>query len=110
MSAGDWHPSVTDSGYNPLLPIGTYIPWQPPQGCDIYVGDPPYQPYQPWTPWVYPETPSKRIPDNCQIITTTDTRALWRGQSDERIAALEAEVKRLGRKCKRLNRKLAQRR
>lgn len=75
----------------------------------LYVGDSPW-PYQPWTPWVYPEAPSQRIPDNCQIVTTSDTRSLWLGQNDARIAALEAEVKRLGQKCKRLKRKLAQRR
>lgn len=107
MSAGDYHPPLTDSGYNPLLLIGTAIPWQPPKGWEI--GDLP-SPYQPWTPWVYPEAPSKRIPDNCQIITTTDTRTLWLGHNDERIAALDAEVKRLRRECKRLRRKLASQR
>jgi hypothetical protein len=107
MSAGDYYPQMTDSGYNPLLPIGTSIPWQPPRGWET--GDAP-SPWQPWppVPQVYPEPPSKRIPDPYPIITTTDTRSLWLGQNADRIAALEAEVKRLGRECKRLRRKLAQ--
>ena len=103
MSAGE--PRDWLAGLNPTC--GVYIPWQQPHGDEFYVGDPPYQP---WTPWVYPETPSQRIPNNCQIITTADTRSLWLGQNDERIAALEAEVKRLGRECKRLRRKLARQR
>lgn len=108
MSAGE--PRDWLAGLNPTT-YGAYIPWQGPHGQEIYVGDVP-SPWQPWppVPQVYPETPSRRMPDNCQIITTTDTRSLWLGQNDARIAALEAEVKRLARECKRLRRKLAQRR
>jgi len=97
MSAGDYYAPVTGTA------------WQPQQGRDIplqvrviAVGDPPDQYMPPWWGVLPASTLDPRVTVTTEIISS--------GVTDPRIATLEADVARLRQECKRLQRRLAQRR
>jgi hypothetical protein len=88
MSAGDYYAPVTGTA------------WQPPAGWHFTVGDPPNQ-MPPFTWYPNANASPPRMPDRW-IETSTGAGMPTPSAQDDRIAALESEVKRLSHECKRL--------